>query len=52
MTYIIFNRKDSLEILRYTSLNLIKVGELWIEAMAHDSDIATFELNNWYYRKG
>lgn len=51
-TFIIFNRSGALEILRYTSLQLVTVGDLWITAMASDADIQTFELNNWSYRKG
>lgn len=52
MTFIVFNRSDVLEILRYTSLKLVQVGDLWVEAMASDADIQTFELNGWSYRKG
>lgn len=52
MTYIVFNRSGVLEILRYTSLKLITVGDLWVTAMASDADIQTFELNNWPYLKG
>jgi hypothetical protein len=51
-TFIIFNRDGALEILRYTNLELISVGDLWIQAKASDADIQTFELNNWSYRKG
>lgn len=49
MTHIMFYASDAKEILRYTSLNIISVNELYIEAYAHDSDIGTFKLNNWYY---
>lgn len=52
MTYIVFNRSGVLEILRYTSLKLVTVGDLWVTAMASDADIQTFELNGWSYRKG
>lgn len=49
MKRIQFNRRDSLEILRYTSLNLTHVGDLWIEAWATDADVETFKLNGWWY---
>jgi hypothetical protein len=49
MTHIIFSASDAKEILRYTSLNIISVNELYIEAYATDADIGTFKLNNWYY---
>ena len=51
MTFIRFNRSDVLEILRYTSLQLVEVGNLWVTAYATDADIQTFELNNWTYIK-
>jgi hypothetical protein len=48
-TFIVFPTINALEILRYTNLELIKAGPLWMEAYASDSDIETFKLNGWNY---
>lgn len=48
-TKIVFPRERALEILRYTSLNIISAGSLWITAMASEEDIETFKLNGWRY---
>lgn len=44
-----FYTKEASEILRYTSLDIIYVGEEWTKAYAHDTDLGTFDLNGWYY---
>lgn len=49
MKHIVFYTKDALTVLRYTSLNLIHAGSLWMEAWATPADLETFELNNWWY---
>ena len=50
--FIIFPRVNALEVLRYTSLRLIKAGDLWMEAWASEADIETFKLNGWSYKEG
>lgn len=51
MKHIQFYRKDALEILRYTSLNITHVGDLWMEAWATEADLGTFKLNGWWYEE-
>jgi hypothetical protein len=47
--FIVFQRIKALEILRYTNLELIKAGDIWMEAYASEADIETFKLNGWNY---
>jgi len=51
MHRIIFQTAQALEILRYTSLHLTKAGSIWMEAVATDADLETFDLNGWWYVK-
>ena len=48
-TRIVFPRINALEILRYTNLDIISAGSLWMEAWASEADIETFKLNGWNY---
>jgi hypothetical protein len=47
--FIVFPRINALEILRYTNLNVIEIGSLWVTAMASQCDLETFKLNGWNY---
>jgi hypothetical protein len=47
---ILFNRTELTQVCRYTSMNLVHVGELWVEAWSSPADLGTMQLNNWAYR--
>jgi len=49
MRHIVFYTKDALTVLRYTNLNIVEAGSLWMEAWATPADLETFDLNNWWY---
>jgi hypothetical protein len=47
---ILFNRTELMQVCRYTSVTIFKIGSLWVEAWSTPADIETFKLNNWSFR--
>lgn len=51
MIPIVFYRKDALQVLRYTSMQAVEVGNFWVQARANESDLGTMKLNGWWFEK-
>jgi hypothetical protein len=47
---ILFKVAKLKQVCRYTSMDIVHVGEVWVEALSSPADLTTMQLNEWTYQ--
>jgi hypothetical protein len=47
---ILFKVAKLKQVCRYTSMDIVHVGEVWVEAWSSPADLTTMQLNEWTYQ--